>query len=198
MTIGLAIALGILYCFLGYRALKFVIFLTGFALAGTVACAIAAWASQGNPLVCLIAGLVGGILGAVAILVLYKVGVFCLGLMAGALIAQTVLAGRGDAWVVWAVIGAGGLGGLVALVLERPIMTLATAALGAWMIVSGAAFFYVGPGFFDGFDEPFVPGSRRFWLVTSWAALALTGLLFQFVSTKRHPTRVVVREAKDV
>lgn len=194
-SVAAAVAAGSLYCFLGYRTLKIVICLTGFLLAAVLAGALCAQISQGNLLVTGLGALVAGVIGAVALLTLYKAGVFCLGMSGGAVIAETFLGGRDDLWVVAAVLGAGLAGGVAALVLERVIMTLATAALGAWMIVGGVAYLYFGPEVVDVAEEPLTVGGHRFVLVACWAVLGTAGALCQF--SVRHPgTRTVVVKQK--
>ena len=47
-TVALAVAAGTLYCFLGYRTLRFVLAMTGFLLAGMVAGMLAGWITQGH------------------------------------------------------------------------------------------------------------------------------------------------------
>ncbi len=180
LTVAVAIAAGALYCFLGYRTLRFVIGLTGFLILGVVAAVACAWLSQDNLLITAIGFVLGGFVGAIVLMMLYRLGVFSLGMAAGAVIAETFLSGRAEFWVIFAILGSGLAGGLIALVLERPVMTIATAAIGAWMIVFGVAFFYLGPGFVDSFNEPFAWDNRRFALVGCWAVLSVAGALAQF------------------
>ena len=113
--IAIAVAIDTLYCFLGYRTLRFVLGLTGFLMAGGVAV----------------------------------------------------------------------LGGLVALLLERPVIMLATAALGAWMVVSGVAYFIVGSGEQEGLTEFLQSEDQRMIVIASWAVLAVAGALSQVATTKK-------------
>ena len=83
-------------------------------------------------------------------------------------------------------LGSGAVGGLGALVVERAVMTCATAALGAWVVVSGVAFFLVGPEFLDTFREPLALGEHRAVLVGSWSVLAAGGALAQFATHKKR------------
>jgi Domain of unknown function (DUF4203) len=195
-VVAVAIAVGTLYCFLGYRTMKFVLALTGFVLAGAVAGALGAWVSQGQAIAALAAAALGGIAGGMALLFLYRTGIFFMGLVAAALVAQALLSDRGEPWVMWAVIGAGAAGGLLALVLERPAMTCATAALGAWMVVCGVAFFVVGDEFLEIFQRPVDLGEHRIIILGSWGVLTLGGVLAQFATYKKPKREVVVKEVK--
>ncbi len=183
--IATAVAIGTLYCFLGYRTLRFVLGLTGFLMAGGVAATLVNWISQGNQLAVLIALFIGGMCGAFALYFLYRTGVFLLGLMGTALIAHNVLSAQPDTWIPVAVIGVAVLGGLVALLLERPVILLATAALGAWMVVSGVAYFIVGSGELEGLTKVFESEEQRMIILASWAILAVAGALSQVATTKK-------------
>lgn len=125
---------GLLYCFLGYRILKFILGLTGFLLAGSAAAVLVGFLSYGNLIGMGVALLIGGICGAMALFFLYRTGIFCLGMLGASLAAYTILQGRPESWILWAVAGIGLAGGLGALLIERPAMTLATAAIGAMLI----------------------------------------------------------------
>jgi len=183
--IATAVAIGTLYCFLGYRTLRFVLGLTGFLMAGGVAATLVNWISQGNQLAVLIALFIGGMCGAFALYFLYRTGVFLLGLMGTALIAHNVLSAQPDTWIPVAVIGVAVLGGLVALLLERPVILLATAALGAWMVVSGVAYFIVGSGELEGLTKVLESEEQRMIMLASWAILAVAGALSQVATTKK-------------
>lgn len=183
--IAIAVAIGTLYCFLGYRTLRFVLGLTGFLMAGGVAATLANWISQGNQLATLIALLIGGLCGAFALYFLYRTGVFFLGLMGTALISHNVLASQPDTWIPLVVLGLAVAGGLFALLIERPVILLATAALGAWMVVSGVAYFIVGSSGLDELTKLLESEDHRTIVVASWAVLAIAGALSQMATTKR-------------
>jgi len=139
---SLALA-GVLYCFLGYRLFKFVLGLTGFLLAAAPAALLAAWLTQGHTLAVSIAALAGGICGAAALLILFQLGVFALGGAGTGLVAYHLLSLAPQPWTPWAVAGAACLGGILALLLQRPILSFATAAIGAWLLTSAA---FLGAG----------------------------------------------------
>jgi len=179
-------AIGLLYCFMGYRLFKFVLCLTGFLVAGTVALALVGWLSQGNLPVMAVGALIGGICGGMALFWLYRVGVFFIGLLGLVTISYNVLQGRPESWVPWAIVGAGLAGGLLALAIERPVMTLATASIGAWLIVYVAAFLMLETGFEELAADFDITNRDYWWLLGGWAALTLVGTSFQlFVSRKK-------------
>lgn len=183
--IAAAVAIGTLYCFLGYRTLRFVLGLTGFLMAGGVAATLVNWISQGNQLATLIALFIGGMCGAFALGFLYRTGVFLLGLMGTALITHNVLAAQPDTWIPLAVLGLAVAGGLFALLIERPVILLATAALGAWMVVSGVAYFIVGSSELEELPKILESEEQRTIVLAAWAVLALAGALSQVATTKK-------------
>ncbi len=180
-----AVAVGTLYCFLGYRTLRFVIALTGFLLAGGVAASIALWITRGNQSAALIGLGLGGISGAFALFFVYRAGIFLVGLLGAGLIADHIFRNSGDAWAPLFVFGIGMVGGLMAMILEKPVMLVATSVLGAWMLIACGVYFYEG-----GTDpiEPFRAAMRsedqRVWVIGAWIALSIIGLLSQFATTR--------------
>lgn len=193
VAVAIAISVGTLYCVLGYRTLKIIIALTGFGLAATTAARLGHWLGEANPYATLGAGLVGGLSGAAALMFLYRMGVFCLGLAGALLAAVNVLSGRPEAWIVPAIIGIGLIGGLLALLIERPIMTLATSAIGSWLVVCGIAFFVLGADFVSTLGQTHPAGENERIVFLCWGVLALAGAIAQFATHNPKP-KTIVRE----
>lgn len=189
-AVALAIAIGTLYCFLGYRTLRLVIVLTGFLLAGAVAAGLAAWLSKGNMVAVAITAALGGICGAVALGFLMRSGIFLLGMLGVLVIAMHLTGGRQESYIPWVVLAAGIVGGFLALLLRRTIVILATAAIGAWLVVSGILFFLAGPGSLAEPNET-VLAIREGWAgVACWAVVAFAGAMAQFATRPReYPTK---------
>ena len=185
--VAVLIAVGTLYCFLGYRTLRFVLALTGFILAGSVAGAFTAWLSGNHLIASACAAAFGGLCGAMALAFLYRSGVFLLGVLGVFVVGMHLIQQRPEPWLPWAVVGAGIVGGLVALVAERFIMTLATAAIGAWFVVSGIAFFLIGPEYLEQAHQPDLSDSQARIAFFVWCVLAVAGALAQFAAHKRKP-----------
>jgi len=173
---------GLIYCFLGYRLFRLVLALTGFVLAGAAAGTIAGWLSHGNLIAVGIALAVGGVCGAMALFFLYRLGVFCVGLLAGAMTAWTVLQGRQDSWVVWATLGAGFASGLLALAVERPLMKAATAAIGAWLCVCAAFFLFAQPYWGERLADPEFSRWAHLGAVGVWGMFTALGCAAQWHS----------------
>lgn len=183
--VAAAISVGTLYCFLGYRTLKVLIAVTGFSVAGFTAATMAGLVSEGEVPYMAIAGVIGGLFGAMALSFLYRTGVFFIGVLGAALIASNFLAQQGDSWVPLAIIGMGLVGGLVALLVERPVITVSSAAIGAWMVVSGIAYFFYEASWLQEWGRSFSDFKEHNLVLACWGILAVAGTCMQFVTRKR-------------
>lgn len=183
--VGAGISVGTLYCFLGYRTLKVLIGLTGFCIAGMTAATLASLVSEGEVSYMAFAGIIGGLFGAMALSFLYRTGVFFIGVLGAALIASNCLAAQGSSWVPLAVIGMGLVGGLVALLVERPVITVSSAAIGAWIVVSGVAYFMYDASWLQEWGRSFAEFKERNIVLACWAILAVAGTFMQIATRKR-------------
>jgi hypothetical protein len=186
IVVASVMALGAWYCFLGYRTIKFIIGLTGFIIAGSVAGILIHWATDGHTITTAVAALIGGISGAFALFFLFRTGIFALGLLGATLIGHNVLVDRPESWAPLAVLGIGVLGGLFALLLERPVMILATAVLGSWFIVSGGAYFISGSPEITDLTQAFTIKDERGIVLACWAVLSIAGFMGQFATNKKR------------
>lgn len=194
MVVVAVMAVGAWYCFLGYKTLKFIIGLTGFILAGGVAGLLIHWATGGHTISMIIATLIGGISGAFALFFLFRTGIFSLGLLGATLIAHNALIDRPESWAPLAVLGLGIVGGLFALLVERPVMILATAVLGSWLIVSGGAYFYSGSPEITDLTQAFTIQEERGIVLACWAVVSLAGFMGQWATNKKGGGKSDVKE----
>lgn len=178
------VAVGTLYCFLGYRTLRFVIGLTGFLLAGSVAGGTALWLSDGHVLATLISFVAGGICGAFALYFLYRTGVFLVGMLGAGLVANNIFENTGETWVPLAVMGLAAVGGLIALIMEKPVMLIATSVLGAWMLVAAGTFFIQGGEDLEVIRETLRSGEERIYMLGAWLGLTIVGIISQILATR--------------
>lgn len=174
------VGVGLLYCFFGYPLFRLILGLTGFLVAGTVAALLVAWLSGGYVVGMLIALGLGGLCGAMALFWLYRTGVFLVGVLGAALAAQNILGGRPEPWVPYAIFGVSVAGGLLALFLERPMMTLATAAIGASLAVWAMALLILATGIETPLSDPARSAYVPWILAGCWMALAFAGAIIQF------------------
>jgi hypothetical protein len=173
---------GLLACFAGYRLFRLVL-----GIFGAIAGALVATSLVGpdNTLWLVGAVLIGALVGALILIFAYFAGVALLGAGFGALTAHMLWTAFGAEPGLIAVLALSILGALAALWLERYVIIIATAVIGAQMaIVGGVALFA---------DEataatasravyrvyPFDPLPATDWDLYGWIALALLGLLVQ-------------------
>jgi Domain of unknown function (DUF4203) len=129
-------AAGLITCLAGYRLFRFVLAIWGFLVGAAIGSSMM---GVGSTLYMILAGLVGGILGALALVFAYFVGVALVGAGMGALAAHVAWSqfGTGDPSAA-VVIGASVAGAIVAMILQRYVIIVGTAFSGAWLVVVGA------------------------------------------------------------
>jgi hypothetical protein len=128
---------GFVVCFFGYRLLRFTLGLAGFAVGLALGFAVAGLITGISQVFTTVLAVVCGIIGAVLATVLYKVGVFLLGAGAGVLLASIIVTATGWHYPMLARLIAAIAGGVLTLVLERPLVSVLSAFAGAWGIALG-------------------------------------------------------------
>jgi len=175
--------IGALYCFVGYRLFKVVLAVSGFVLAGGLAAMVASVGFPDSPVVPTVVGVLCGLVGAGALMFLYRLGVFVVGAVFGGLLAFQVLQGNPPDWMPWAVLGSGLLTGVAALWLEKPMLSLAMASIGAWLMLASVTVLIFGGGDFKLDPDSITPASA--WpLFLAWLVLTLFGLATQLGTSK--------------
>jgi len=174
------VAAGVVYCFFGYPLLRLMIALLGFALAGGVAALLGAWASAGEPIATGVALAVGGLAGAMALGFVYKAGLFAVGGIGGLLASVRMLEGVEEGWVLWAIVGAAVAGGLLALAVQRPALSLATAGIGGFLLSSAGAYALTGG------DASTVSDTGRWAILAGWLVLTAAGMSAQLTLTRNQ------------
>jgi hypothetical protein len=126
---------GAVTCLAGYRLFRFVLAIWGFILGAAIGSSM----MGGDSTVAMaVAGLVGGVAGALALVFAYFVGVALVGAGLAAIVihvvwSQTATADPPAAMIIiFSIIGA-----IVAMVLQRYVIVVGTAFAGAWLIVVG-------------------------------------------------------------
>ena len=126
---------GAVSCFAGYRLFKIVLGIYGFVLGAMLASSVM---GVTNTTGMVVAGLVGGVCGALLLMFAYFIGIALVGAGLGALVAHVAWssAGRGDPPAV-GVIVLSLLGAIGAMFLQRYVIIVATAFGGAWTAIVG-------------------------------------------------------------
>jgi hypothetical protein len=135
---ALMLIAGFILCFFGYRLLRFTLALAGFAVGLALGLAAAGLIHGVSQVFMIIIGVVCGILGALVSTLIYKVGVFLLGAGAGVLLAGIILTATGWHNPMLVRVIAAVAGGILTLIIERPLVSILSAFAGAWGIAFGA------------------------------------------------------------
>lgn len=176
------IAWGVLDCFFGYRVFKITLALVGGVLGGVLG-QLAATALGAGPVGLTASLLVGGVLGAGLAFLLYIVAVFVAGFGFGVTLGILLLANYHP---MVALLSGGLLGivsGFLAVKIQRVLIMLSTALLGAFRAVLGLAYFTTQIDWLYYFRQPdqmpaLIGGNP--WMFPSILALAVVGVMAQF------------------
>ncbi|UCG43497.1 MAG: DUF4203 domain-containing protein [candidate division WOR-3 bacterium] len=185
----LSILVGGIVCFFGYRVLRAALGIAGFIVGAVLAASGVALIPSSTQVWVLVAALVGGIVGAVLAALLYKVGVFLLGAAAGALVAGLVVTALGLA-ASWWVLGIGAVaGGILGLVLQKRIVSILTAFVGAWGVVGGTFHLLGWYSIRAGLRDPAAlktTGAYFYLMLVMWLGLGILGMLVQLGTARRR------------
>ena len=172
---------GALTCLAGYRLFRTILGIYGFIGGALVGSSIVGAASTVNMV---LAALVGGIAGAVVLVLAYFVGVALVGAGLGALLThlvwgQVVAGPPPDAAVVIMAV----VGGVAAWWLQRYVIIVATAFGGAWTVVVGALVLMGERAAAANGDAwilyPITPDAPKMPVVIAWVLLGLAGTALQ-------------------
>ncbi len=180
---------GALACFAGRRLFRLVLGIYGFIIGAMFASSMAGVNSQTAMLV---AAVVGGLAGALILVMAYFVGVALVGAGLGALIGHAVWGwfGTGDPPIL-AVIVVSIAGAMGAMVLQRYVIIVGTALAGAWTMIVGAVNTLATRGVTKGASATEVwilyPTSISdvTWAPYAFVALAIAGIAVQLRGKKK-------------
>jgi len=178
---------GAVTCFAGYRLFRFVLAIWGFILGAALGSSMMGGDSAMGMIV---AGLVGGVLGALALVFAYFVGVALVGAGLAALIGHVMWDQMASADPPSAlIIGAAIAGAVGAMVLQRYVIVVGTAFAGAWMmIVGGVTLASATPVVKAASSDvwilyPLTPAPGQPWVLVAWIAVGLIGTAIQLAFT---------------
>jgi uncharacterized protein DUF4203 len=187
--VAIALVLGgIIACFAGYRLFRMVLAIYGFFIGAMLASSIMA---SSNALGMVVAALVGGVIGSIVLFFAYFVGIALVGAGLGAIVAhfgwsQVSATEQPLAVLLICVV----IGTVVALVLQRYVIIVSTAFLGAWTVVVGALALDRGTVRASSADVwilyPFAPASGPRWVLIAWIALGILGTAVQMVISRKR------------
>src|SRR5581483_572881 len=177
---------GALACFAGYRMFRLVLGIYGFIIGAAIASSMV---GASNTAGMLLAALVGGVAGAVILVLAYFVGIALIGAGLGVLVLHVIWTrvSPGDPpWIavlVLAIIGAAG-----AMMLQRYVIVVSTAFGGAWTMLVGALAIAGDCGAVHAAQRtaadpwilyPFTPAPGEPWVPIAWLVLGVLGTAVQ-------------------
>ena len=180
IIIGLGILVGAIQCFYGYRIFKFILGLIGFLVGGAIAGALGFSISQ-DEIVALLAGLVGGFIGAALMIALYFIGIFLIGAFLGGVIGYVLYASAGNSPEAAVVLILAVITGVIALIFQKFMIIVSTGFGGAWGVVFGIAYFLTDTIDPTNLEQMFrARGSQLYAIVLCWLALGIVGVIVQY------------------
>lgn len=186
-TIGAAVLLGwgLLDCFFGYRIFRVAVALLGALVLGLLFSSASVQWVGGGEVAYWVAFVIGAVLGLVVSFAFYLVGVFLAGFSLGYSLTLAVVPFTGPTATLLVGAIAGAVCGLLALVLQRLVVSAATAFVGALRVALAAAFFVEGMDWQFYLRQPDqVPALLvgRWWITAIVLGLGLVGFLTQLRS----------------
>jgi hypothetical protein len=178
---------GLLSCFAGYRLFRVVLGVYGFIVGALLASSVMGADETGW---LLLVALGGGLVGALIMIAAYFVGVALIGAGIGAMVADTIWASFGREASMLPVIVLSIAGALVALAMQRYVIIISTAFIGAQLVVVGAAGL-MGHGAAEATVRsvyrvyPIDPLPATKWDLVAWVILGFAGLVVQLAVTAK-------------
>jgi uncharacterized protein DUF4203 len=137
ITAGVAIVVGILICFWGYRMLKVTLGIMGAIVGASGGWALGlSWAS-GSTGIALACAVLGAVIGALLCIWLFFFGIFLLGASAGTAIATAVFNGMGRQPEPFVVLIVAVVFGVIAILLQKFMIVISTAFSGSYLLAAG-------------------------------------------------------------
>jgi hypothetical protein len=192
----LVILYGALTCFFGWRVVNAVLTVGGFALGASIALSLTATPTTGDPN--WIAALIGGLIGAVVILLLLRLLALAAGAVLGLVVALMVitLASLIGTTAIILVLVCVIAGALIGLALQKTVVILATAFGGAVAILAGFGLAVPDLGLVDptmvgrsAVDGVVTAAPNALLSFILWIGLGLAGFVAQYRTSGRWRRR---------
>jgi hypothetical protein len=189
LSAPVALAVGVVACFWGYRIVKVILGIIGFVAGAAAGWEFASALVPGHEVVAFVSALVGGATGAVLCIWLFFLGIFLLGASAGTVVAGAVFSGTGHQAQPLLYLAFALVFGLLALVLQKFMIVLSTAFGGSYLIVASIVKLIAGahaaPLWFDP-SKAGSPDLLGYGVLAFWVILGLFGLSYQYRGAPRR------------
>ncbi len=190
ITAPLAIALGVLICFWGYRLLKLTLGVMGFIIGSTGGWTVGLSLGTGNSGIALICAIIGGVICAVLCIWLFFLGIFLLGASAGTIMATALFHAAGNQPQPVVVLVLAIVFGVIALGLQKLMIIVSTAFSGSYLVTAGLLHLLAGgqdvsPLWFDHLQQGSA-GILGYAVLVFWLILGLAGVSRQYKGRRRR------------
>jgi hypothetical protein len=166
---------GAVACFAGYRLFRVVLGIYGFILGAMLASSVV---GVTNTMGMIAAALIGGIAGALILVFAYFVGIALLGAGLAVLVVHPLWSQihRADPPAL-VVVGAAIVGAVAAMLLQRYVIVVGTASIGAWTLIVGAMAATTRAAIASDawILYPFSPAPGQGWVPIVWVVLGIAG-----------------------
>lgn len=188
----LLILTGAVACVAGYRLFRLILGVYGFIFGAMMASSVMGITNTTGMIG---AGIVGGLVGALIMVLAWFVGVALVGAALGALLAHLVWGqfGTGDPPAV-AIIVVSVAGAVASTVLQRYVVIVGTAFGGAWTMIVGAVNLMAARAGTRPSDDvwilyPMTLGPEQRWMLIGWLVLGLIGAGIQLRGGRQKKSR---------
>jgi hypothetical protein len=179
---------GLLACFAGYRLFRLTLGVFGF-IAGVFV--VTSQMAPAGTMTLVMAGLVGGVLGGLLMVVAYFMGVGLIGAGLAALVLNVGWRFVGGEPPTLVLVIVCVIGALLALSVVRSVVIAGTSLAGSWTLIVGAlalmgdkAAMHAASAGDVWVFYPLDPMPARWWYTVLWVALAVIGATVQFATSK--------------
>lgn len=188
----LLVLTGAIACLAGYRFFRLVLAVYGFIFGALIASSVMGITNATGMIG---AAVVGGLIGALVMVVAWFVGVALVGAGLGALLAHLVWrwVGSGDPPAVGVIVVAFA-GAVTSMWLQRYVVIAGTAFGGAWTMIVGALSAQAARiGARSAADDVWIlypsPATTQRWIPLAWVAMGFAGALMQYSFGRRKKKR---------
>jgi hypothetical protein len=190
----LAVVVGVLICFCGYRLLKLTLGILGFMAAASGGWALGLSWAPNNTGVALICAILAGLIGAAFCVWFFFLGVFLLGASAGTIVAAAFFNASGTQTQTILLIVFAVVFGVLALVMQKFMIIASTAFSGSYLVIAGVLQLLThvpngSPLWLDG-SQAHSAGILGYVTLAFWIVLGLAGVSFQYKDSERRDKAV--------
>jgi hypothetical protein len=189
---GFTFFIGMAECFFGYRILNATLGITGFIVGGLLCGGLVYERMGSHPVIALMAGIVGGVIGSLLMLGLFVFGVFILGATLGLMLGEAVSLGIFGSAHLIIMVPIAIVGGIATIIMRKSMIIISTSFIGAYLISFSVGKLIGMPNIifrFQRFNEIRKFGSQFFVMLLFYILLGIAGTIVQYKYTATSETK---------